>query len=487
MSEKLKELFCKPMYERALLAYCFKSLDNYYSISTLISESDFLRPEHKLMYVIMGTLIKRNIQSFDVSLIINEAKNNGVLDQIGGYSYVNAVVEVDVSDNNVDVLVGYVLDASTKYKLHKCLKGNIGHVEKSSQNEDVTSSCLMDKAEADIMDLSTASKFIKEPKNLADGIVDYIEERRNNKIEYCGISTGFPIFDLRIDGLVDGTLTVICARPKHGKSTFLSSIAAHVAYSLSKPVLYIDTEMPFDQWRTRVLAMMSGIAERKIKHGGYNDDEYNRLMKASAIITKGKLFHEFLPGYNVDKLISLYKKYKHKEDIGLGVFDYIKSPQGSDFQNKKEYQIIGDVTTALKDLAGDLKIPFVAANQINRQDDIADSDRVLRYADVIAFFRRRSDEELKLLEDTYKPFHGDYGTYKLWIKESRRGGQTPEEGIGFSFKKQLLYITEAKRQVIDYNSAEYLEKEVSEDYEHDIASDGYRAPDTESIYTTGDF
>lgn len=465
MSEKLKELFCRPVYERALLSYCFKSLDNYYSISASVSEMDFLRPEHKMIFMIMGTLIKRSVSAFDSALIINEAKNNAILDQIGGYDYVNAITETDVDLSNLGFYISMVLDASTKYKLHLRLNKHIRELEKNSQNEEVSSVSLMDRAEVDIMDLSTASKFIKEPKNLADGLDEYIEERRINPVEYCGMSTGFPILDARIDGLVPGTLTVICARPKHGKSTFLSSIAAHVAYSLSKPVLYIDTEMSFEEWRTRVMAMLSGVPERRIKHGGFNDDEYNRIAKAAAIIKKGKLFHEFLPGYNVDKIVSLYKKYKHKEDIGLALFDYIKAPQGSDFQNKKEYQIIGDVTTALKDLAGILKIPFIAANQINRQDDIADSDRILRYADVIAFFKRRSEEELQALEEKYRPFHGDYGTYRLWIKESRRGGQTPEEGIGFSFKKQLLYITEAKRQIIDYSSAEYSEKEVIE--EHD--------------------
>lgn len=487
MSEKIKELFCRPVYERALLAYCFRSIDNYYSISAMISEMDFLRPEHKLIYTIMGTLIKRNISNFDSALIINEAKNNAVLDQIGGYEYVNAITETDVSTDNIEFYTARVLDASTKYKLNMRLYNGVRELEKNSQNDEITSTSLMDKMEADIMDLSTTSKFIKEPKNLFDGLMDYIEERRHNHIEYCGISTGFPIFDLRIDGLVDGTLTVICARPKQGKSTFLSSIAAHVAYSLSKPVLYVDTEMPFDQWRTRVMAMLSGVPERKIKHGGYSDDEYGRLMKSATIIGKGKLFHEFLPGYSVDKLISLYKKYKYKEDIGLAVFDYIKSPQGSDFQNKKEYQIIGDVTTALKDLAGDLHIPFLAANQINRQDDIADSDRILRYADVIAFFRRRGDEELRALEEKYRPFHGDYGTYRLWIKESRRGGQTPEEGIGFSFKKQLLYITEAKRQVIDYSSAEYSEKEVVDGYEYDNSVQDSDNISAEECNEFGDF
>jgi hypothetical protein len=67
------------------------------------------------------------------------------------------------------------------------------------------------------------------------------------------------------------------------------------------------------------------------------------------------------------------------------------------------------------------------------------------------------------IEDKYQPFHNDYGTYKLWIKESRRGGHTPPEGIGFTFKKRILLVHEAKRQLIDYDSPEYAEKEEKQD------------------------
>jgi len=463
MSEKIKELFCRPVYERALLAYCFISIDNYYSISSMISEEDFLRPEHKLIYMMLSALRKRGVSSFDGSLIINEAKDNGVLAQIGGYEYINAIIDMEVSDENLEYYIKNTLDASTKYKLHLRLEKHRKKLENNAQSEDVTSTELMDSTEADILDLSMQSKFVKEPKDLADGLDEYIEERRHNPIEYCGLSSGFSIVDKRIDGLVSKTLTVICARPKEGKSTFLSCISAYIAYSLRKPVLYVDTEMSFEEWRTRIVAMLSGVEERRVKHGGYSDDEYERICKAKKLIKGSKLFHEYMPGYNVDKLISVYKKYKAKEDIAMAVFDYIKAPSGSDFQNKKEYQVIGDVTTALKDLAGVLDIPILAANQVNRQEDIADSDRVLRYADVIAFFRRRSPEELADIEDKYKPFHNDYGTYKLWIKESRRGGHTPQEGVGFTFKKRILLIHESKRQLIDYDSSEYAEKEAKQD------------------------
>jgi hypothetical protein len=228
-------------------------------------------------------------------------------------------------------------------------------------------------------------------------------------------------------------LTVICARPKLGKSTFLCNIGANVAYKLLKPVLYVDTEMDFDQWRSRMLSMMSGVDERRIKHGGYTDQEYFNIQQASDLIKKGNLFHEYMPGYSVDKLAAVYNKYKHVEGIELAVFDYIKEPPGgSKDKNRKEYQLLGDVTTALKDMSGELQIPF-------KHREIEEMDRG----------GIRS------------------GGHKLVITNSRRGGTTPEEGIGYEFLKRKLQLNEAEVQLIDYDSKEYKEKE---EIEHDTDS-----------------
>ena len=41
MSELSKEMFCQANYERALLSYCFDSVENYYIIAAAIGSKDF--------------------------------------------------------------------------------------------------------------------------------------------------------------------------------------------------------------------------------------------------------------------------------------------------------------------------------------------------------------------------------------------------------------------------------------------------------------
>lgn len=436
MSElETKEMFCRPADERAVLSYCMKNIDNYYTVCSKLMSSDFLYSQHELLMLLFQTLSAKGAEVFDTNLINSEAVSAGVLEDIGGLKYIQTISNVHASDANFDIHLNEVVEASSKYKLFRIIQENMDYIAKNSKGG-ASSSELVGAVESSIMDLTVSSYNVREPINIADGLREYIEERRTTGVPLTGLTTGFPIFDKQIDGLIPGSLTVIAARKKMGKSAFLTNIAVELAYVQNIPILYVDTELTFDEFRPRAIAKLARVPERGIKHGNYDDDTYRRLMQAADIVDGGKLFHEYMPGYSVEKLVALYKKYKHKENIGLIIFDYLKEPNsGSIDRQRKEYQILGDVTTKIKDLAGQLNIPALTAVQLNRDNDVADSDRIARYADVICLWQNRSKEEMDA--------GGTHcGTYKLIVKDSRRGGATSEEGIGYYFFKDKLTIRE---------------------------------------------
>ena len=443
---ELKQIFCKATDERALLAFSFTSMDYFYTLVSKMTEKDFLYSDHSTLFVLLKSLLNKGIEKFDMAMVVDVARNEGCLQSIGGIDYIQSINNIPVSTGNFNVYLENVLEASTKHKLHTLLKEGVAEVVENAKT-DKKSSDLMGAVENKILDLSTDSKAVIEPKDFAEGLAEFIEERKENRIEQSGLSTGYTILDKQIDGLIPGTLFIVSARLKDGKSTFLTNVALNAAYRLEKTVLYIDTEMPFSQWRTRAIAALSGVKEREIIHGGYSKEAYGKIVeKCIKLVEKGRLYHEYMPGYSVDKVVALYKKYKIKHDLGLIMFDYLKEPDPtSTDRSRKEYQLLGDITTVLKDLAGQLEIPAVTAVQINRSGQIADSDRIARYGDVIAQWMSKDDEEL---EDGYKS-----GTHKLVVRDTRRGGATPEEGIGYHFFKEQLFIKEVdlKDQTIDYS------------------------------------
>jgi len=466
MNLEIKEKFCRPGDERTILSYCFRNMDYFYSLTSKITEMDFLYDDHQMLFMMMKNLVDQGVKSIDVAMVINQAQGSGVLDMLGGAGYIQSIGNIESAKDNFDKYLSNVIEASVKYRAYVTLSHHMNTLVENA-HDGKNSSEMICSIESDMLDMTTKSIMNNnDPINLKDSLHSFIEERKNAVIGMTGISSGFPILDRQIDGLIPGTLLVVAARKKMGKSTFLTNIGLNAAYSLNIPTLYIDTELTFTEWRTRALARLSGLKERDIKHGGYTQEQCSKLERSEKKIASGSMFHMYMPGYSVDKVVALCKKYKLKEDVGLIIFDYLKEPDLSTTDGtRKEHQLLGDITTKLKDLAGILNVPVVTAVQLNRANDIADSDRIARYGDVIALWGPRTEPER---------MRGgkEVGNYKLIIKDTRRGGSTGEEGIGYWFFKEQLHITEVnihsqffmnnQSEVSNYDDAD------SERYEQEI-------------------
>jgi replicative DNA helicase len=465
--EKARVELSQFTYEKALLCCALNNMDHFYSMMTKLNDTDFLHPDHAVIYNALKSLYLKDHRSFDIPIVARELEIGGNLQDIGGVRMLNAIKTMPVALGIFDKALIYVLEASTKFRLFQSLHEHSELVIENNVEGSLSASDLIGGVENSVLSLSTTSKAINEPRNLADGLREYIEEKKEHRVEMTGVRTHYPILDKQIDGMVPGTLMIIAARKKMGKSALLTNIAARIAYTEKLPLLYVDTEMSFEEWRDRLLAAMSSTEERIIKHGGYTKEEYERISKAADKIERGKLFHERMPGYTVEKLVTLYKKYKVKENIGFGIFDYIKEPESSSIdKQRQEHQILGDVTTKLKDLAGTLNIPMLAAVQLNRAGDVADSDRVARYGDIVAFWTTRTEDDIS---KTGGPENNTGGSHKLIIRDTRRGGSTPESGIAYKFHKKKLIINEVDllQQVTDY-SGKVVNNDSSDEDKEDI-------------------
>ena len=431
-----KDLFYRPSDERMVLSYCFKKIDYFYDLSAKLTMLDFLGSEHQFIYSMFSDFVDKGISTIDLPLVLSKAQSLGVLELIGGPKYVQSIANIEASPSNFEVYINNVLEASTKYKTYVALSHHMEDIRANAGDNGKSGAELISNIEAHMLDMSSRATINEEPILFGSNLEEFINERAEQRIKMSGISTGYPILDRQIDGLIPGTLMVVAARKKMGKSSFLTNIGLHVGYRSKIPVLYIDTELNYNEWQTRALSCISGVKERDIKHGGYNSEQRFAIDKARKLISTGKVFHKYMPGYSVEKVVSLCKKYKLRENIGLIIFDYLKEPDLSSTDgNRKEYQLLGDITTKLKDLSGVLNIPVLTAVQLNRQNDIADSDRIARYGDIISVWGLRTEEE--------KSQCGiEGGQYKLVIKDTRRGGSTPEQGIGFRFFKSRIHIRE---------------------------------------------
>lgn len=245
-----------------------------------------------------------------------------------------------------------------------------------------------------------------------DEMWQQIEDRHKNG-GVCGYPSKFPgvteYFTFEKTELV-----VVCAHRKDGKSMFcLNELVDKLKRGIK--CLYIDTEMSSRQHMERMIAHLTGIPVKLIKNGGYSIEEERRIKAALDWIKKQKYVHVYMPTPSKDKIFTIAKRLQAKTGLDFVIFDYIKS-QGTG-SSSEIYNMMGDYTDFLKNkIAGELDIPVLAAAQLNRGGEIADSYKIEQFSSVIAIIKRKTAEEI----------HRDgveCGNYKFHIKLNRLGDQ----------------------------------------------------------------
>jgi replicative DNA helicase len=467
--EQTKSRFAHAGNEAAVIACVLKDATNYFEVDSKLSDVDFLTPHHKAIWVIIKTLVREGVTSIDTSSILNQASAMKLEDHIGGYDYVTALFDKSINPLNIDFYIQRVADASTKLKVLQATQdiNELTELNRTLTGETLTADTIVEHAQQKFLQISIESEKGAEASNLAEGIPELLQEVTSKPSNVRGLATGFGRLDEAINGLEPGTLTVLGARPKIGKSTILMNWAKHIAYTVGAPVLIIDTEMNTREQQFRLLSTLSGVPERQIKNGTYIGDPQwvDAVNKAVEIMESGLILHKYYPDFTPEGVAALTRKYQHQFGVCCLIFDYIKLPD-ADLQligNVKEYQALGFLCVALKNLAGQLGIPTITAAQIGRggankghvtSSDFADSDRIFRYANTLLGLAGKTKKELEeLAEEHGRDTMLGAGTHRLQILDTRGGG-TNFSGIDLYFRKEILTINEATVQLSDLRSDE---------------------------------
>lgn len=211
-------------------------------------------------------------------------------------------------------------------------------------------------------------------------------------------------------------------------------------------VLYLDTEMSTVQWVERFLAHWTGIKVKDIKQKLYEDDMdlEVKIEKAYEFLASAKFAHIYNPEWTQEEILTTAKVFQRKVGLDLLVFDYIKMMNEGD-SHVKEHNLLGAMTNFLKNkVGGKLGVPVLAGGQMSpKENRLADSDKINRYASVIAYWSKKMPEEIK--KDGK-----NLGTHKLFVDYNRLGRQMFEhEYINMVFDGDTCTITEARIHNID--------------------------------------
>ena len=234
-------------------------------------------------------------------------------------------------------------------------------------------------------------------------------------------------------------LIIIEARMKKGKSWIAMIEALHKAMN-GVPTFVQDSEMSDENWYVRALSYLSGIPVERIKNETLSFEEELKISETNDYLETLPLFHNYDPYITQEKFYSICAQKKIEMGLKFVVWDYIKCDDSiQDSAARSAY--MGGMTNWLKNIiAGDLKLSVLAFAQLNRNNEVAESDGIERYCSVAVKWEEKTNDEI--INDG-----AECGTHKLTVKLNRLGKQHlgMSDYIDMMFTRDKVGIVEAKQ------------------------------------------
>lgn len=194
----------------------------------------------------------------------------------------------------------------------------------------------------------------------------------------------------------EGELIIIGGRPSQGKSSLMFDLAFNVALDL--PVYVASLEMSAKSILRRRIAAHINRPLSAIQIGAVDPRIINEALQE---MKKYKLYVDDRSGLDVYTLCDSIKSANKKYSLGLVVVDYLQLLRVN--KGHSSSAEVAEVTSALKGLSKDLKIPIIVGSQLSRAcetrgqssgkfrpilSDLRDSGSIEQDADIVAFVHR---------------------------------------------------------------------------------------------------
>jgi replicative DNA helicase len=381
--------------EQAVLGSILIDKNAIYRVADLLLPEDFYIPAHERIYdAILNLYTKR--QPIDVFSVTNVLKENEMLKEIGGSTYLAELTNQVTTASHVQHYASIVKEKKTRRDLIQASAQIAEDVFETGQEvED-----LLDTVEQRILAISQKStpQNFSAVKDELKTAFERIEKLHAGGGRIRGVPTGFPELDETLSGLQKSELIVLGARPSVGKTSLALDIARNAARE-GNTVGFFSLEMSREQVIDRIIAAESSVPLWNILTGRIKNDEEFALIQGSLDrLSDSKLFIDDSPSLNVLQMRSMARRLQVEHGLDLLVVDYLQLIRPR-INFESMVQQITEISRGLKALARELKVPVLALSQLSRGveqrdhkiprlSDLRESGAIEQDADVVMFIYR---------------------------------------------------------------------------------------------------
>ncbi|MBA4791465.1 MAG: replicative DNA helicase [Rhizobiales bacterium] len=412
--------------EQALLGAILVNNEAFYRVSDFLKPEHFYEPIHARIFELSGALVRAGKIATPVTLKTFLPADLDVAG-LSGPRYLARLAAEATTVINAEDYGRAIYDLSVRRELIRIGEEIVtdaydAPVEASPQEQ-------IEEAEKRLYAIAETGRydggFLRFGEALREA-VDMASNAYQRDGHLSGIASGLDDLDHQMGGLQPSDLIILAGRPAMGKTSLATNIAYNIAASyrgetqpdgavknLSGGIVgFFSLEMSAEQLATRILAEQTEIPSYKVRRGDISESEFSKLAAAAQTMQIVPLYIDDTGGISIAQLVARARRLKRQRGLDFMVVDYLQLLTGSSKSSSQgRVQEITEITTGLKALAKELRVPIMALSQLSRQvesrddkrpqlSDLRESGSIEQDADVVMFVFR---EEYYLKSREPKP------------------------------------------------------------------------------------
>jgi replicative DNA helicase len=423
--------------ERATLGAILIRNNVYEQVSGVITEADFFRMAHRLIFRAIAAILSRRDGRADLVTLKAELVAIDRLGDVGGLAYIAGLVDGVPSSTNAAHYAKVVRELAIRREL--IAHGNA--LVAAAYQSDESAHDLLTKHDQAVLRLQHGrreSRAISIGSKAAD-ILEQLEDRHKHRGELIGLPTGFQRLNDLTLGWQPGDMIVVAARPSIGKSAIAMNMITAVARSLRpdgrrRRVVVFSMEMTELQWRFRLCSSLSGVDGMALLGGHvYSDEQWARVSAAVAEMGELDITIDDTSGRTWQDIRSELRRVHADGGLDLVVVDYVQLIRGSlARKGSNRTEELTEISRSLKTMADEFAVPMIVVSQLKRTDGIPQlSD--LRECGAL-------EQDAALVFFLHRKHHKDGGLTRGILAKHRNG---PTGTINLLFQRETTTFTDA--------------------------------------------
>lgn len=346
------------------------SSERVQKVLAMLKPESFYSKVHQILFAEIRQMFRDN-KPVDGLTLFDALESKGLVEQVGGFAYIGQIAKNTPSAANIVAYAASVREsAMERYGIQRMTEAT----ELLYARNGMSATEKYEAIQSIFTQLTDHSKTgsRRGARTLADVADDWIaevEKRFDPNQRSRGLSTGIKSLDdmLEPKGLVRGSLFVIGARPKMGKTTLYSQLALNCAINEKLPSIMFSLEMPDKQILERMIGQASGVNTDIFYRGAGRDEEFAIAnARLAEMVESQNLYIDDTPGASLSHIIAECRRIKRERGkVGMVLVDYLTlmAAEKAD-RNDLAY---GLITKGLKNLAKELDCVVVLLTQLNRE------------------------------------------------------------------------------------------------------------------------